>query len=272
MGVSLHVLERMRWLEQRQFLPRNGAMLELGSQDLYRCSNRKALCDFIRQFGGDPRQADLASLGEDKMARLMTLCGWSYAAIDIFRADGVTLLDLNLHELPTDFIGRFDLVTNFGTSEHVINQMAVFRAVHEAAKVGGIIYHDVPMGGYFYHGYFNYTPLLFHHVAIANDYEILFNAYGIDRTVRPSPAEMIVNGYPELTYHDAAVEFAFRKKRDAPFRLPLEIGTSAGLDESLWGGNVPYAVIRGSQSVRQPHLKSFFRRPLRWLLKLMVDN
>lgn len=252
MGVSLQTIGRLRWLYEQQFLPPHGAILEFGSQNLYQAGDPKILADFVRRLGGDPRTTNLTALGNGgKMAELMKLCGWSYTAIDIFRDEDVTLLDLNLHDLPSEFAGRFDLVTNFGTSEHLINQLKIFGALHDAAKEGGVIYHDVPMGGYFYHGYFNYTPMFFRHLAIANDYDILFNAYHIDRSERLPSLDMAANGYADPSYHDVGIQFAFRKKNSSPFRLPLEIGTSLGLDKSLWNGEIPYVVIDGRSGLRE---------------------
>ena len=282
MGVSLHVIDRLSWLHKNEFLPRQGAILEFGSQNLYRAGDPKILSDFVRQLGGDPHKVNLTALGNGgKMAELMKLCGWSYAAVDIFRDENVTLLDLNLHDLPSEFVGRFDLVTNFGTSEHIINQLRVFSAIHEAAKEGGVIYHELPMGGYFYHGYFSYTPMFFRHLAIANDYEPLFNTYQINRSERTTSADMMENGYGDFSYCDANIEFAFRKRNSAPFRLPLEIGTSLGLDKNLWNGEIPYVVIEGRSGLSEsdenfpsyearhaPASDAAIRRALRQIVKL----
>lgn len=91
----------------------------------------------------------------------MNACGFKYCALDIFDAEDTILFDLNLHEVPKNLHQQFDLVTNFGTTEHVINQLLAMKTIHNLAKSGGIIYHDLPMSGYHYHGYFSYTPLFF---------------------------------------------------------------------------------------------------------------
>jgi hypothetical protein len=36
-------------------------------------------------------------------------------------------MDLNIHFVPTDLHSKFDLVTNYGTTEHVLNQMLAMR-------------------------------------------------------------------------------------------------------------------------------------------------
>ena len=68
------------------------------------------------------------------MASLMKLCGVSYLALDIFEAENCMLFDLNTDSVPDHLHGQFDLVTNFGTSEHVLDQYRVFSTVHDLQK------------------------------------------------------------------------------------------------------------------------------------------
>lgn len=56
-----------------------------------------------------------------------------------------------------------------------------------------------------------------------------------------TPYFMVDNGYSDKKYHNCGIEFIFQKTSDEPFRLPLEVSTSLGLNESLWGDNNPYA-------------------------------
>ena len=94
----------------------------------------------------------------------------SYTAFDINddprtrKADLSTVL--NLQE-------TWDIVTNFGTSEHVFNQFAVMKNCHDFVKVGGVMLHVVPMSSGMNHGFYNYHPRFFLSLALANNYEIL---------------------------------------------------------------------------------------------------
>jgi hypothetical protein len=49
--------------------------------------------------------------------------GFSYASIDIDGSPGSVPLDLNYDDVPEGIRGKFMLVTNFGTTEHVANQL-----------------------------------------------------------------------------------------------------------------------------------------------------
>lgn len=68
---------------------------------------------------------------------------------------------------------RYDLVTDFGTGEHIFDQAAVWRTIHALAKVGAFIAFDRPTSGYPGHCYYNAQRCLFEDVADANGYEVL---------------------------------------------------------------------------------------------------
>lgn len=171
------------------------------------------------------------------MSKVARSCGMDYIALDIFDYEATILFDLNSDAVPDDMVGQFDLVTNLGTTEHIIGQHNAMRVMHDLAKVGGILYHDLPMGGYFYHGYFSYNPLYFHHIAAANGYEIVFRHFSKVPANSPylheASEELKAHGWPDAGYHDIGIEFIFRKMRDEPFATPIEIGTSHGVDEEF---------------------------------------
>jgi SAM-dependent methyltransferase len=257
MGVGYKNLLRLAWLFERGLVPARGSVLELGSQNITAAEYEEQferIVEAMRGRAGQEGMIDRAAVrglaDGGKMSSFLEMCGCEYHALDIFEDDKVTLYDLNLHDLPEAFKNHFDLVTNFGTTEHVFDQVRCFRTMHDAAKAGGVLYTDVPMGGYLYHGYFLYTPLFFKHLALANDYEVIFDYYGVSSIPTGTPSEMLRGGYASDDYRDACVEFAFRKVVNAPFRLPLEIGTSLGITDKVWNGAPPYRVIKGAAEAR----------------------
>ena len=92
-----------------------------------------------------------------------------YKSFDLFdsRAE---IVDLSIDLKRTD---TWDIVTNFGTSEHVFNQFAFMKNCHDLTKTGGVSLHAVPVSSGMDHGFFNYHPTFFRSLAIANNYEIL---------------------------------------------------------------------------------------------------
>jgi hypothetical protein len=126
-------------------LPKRFSVVELGSQQL--CYGERG-----------PASALYKALG----------CG-RYEAID-GNGQGTILHDLNL---PLPNIGTFDLVTDFGTGEHIFDQAQVWRTVHALAKVGGYIGVIRPEQGYPAHCYYRTDECLFRDIAAANGYQIV---------------------------------------------------------------------------------------------------
>jgi hypothetical protein len=256
MGASAKTFARLIDLKRRGLIGVGIRMVELGSQNISHTSG-EGLRSFISEFRDEPCTADIEELeriaaggpmaSRGTMATLMKLCGVGYLALDIFEAEDCMLFDLNTDSVPKDLRGQFDLVTNFGTSEHVIDQYRTFMAIHELSKPGGLIYHDVPMGGYFYHGYFSYTPLFFNHLALANGYDVLFQWFSkvpfAAPLVQQATAELTEAGWPDTGYHDVGIEYIFRKTTDAPFRIPVDFGTSVALNREFIESKRSDAVI-----------------------------
>jgi hypothetical protein len=102
-----------------------------------------------------------------------------YESID---ANGRGTIAWDLNEKWTGETRAFDLVTDFGTAEHIFNQAQVWRTVHLLAKVGGFIVFDKPTQGYAEHGFYNYHETLLRDLAHANKWGVVQMARG--KTVR----------------------------------------------------------------------------------------
>jgi hypothetical protein len=237
MGASVKTLSRLATLSDQGYLKPGAAIIELGTQEVYCAGQESHVAELIDHFKkknpsvrGSSQYSPLEisrMANKGLMGELMTACGFTYCALDIFQADRTIVFDLNLHE-PGDLANRFDLVTNLGTTEHVINQYQSMKTMHDLTRPGGIIYHDLPLAGYHEHGYFSYNPLLFQQLATANAYQILLQGYSKGGVPHPAPSFMTANGYPDVPYYDYGMEFIFQKVTDAPFRMPLDVSTSLG--------------------------------------------
>jgi hypothetical protein len=87
--------------------------------------------------------------------------GFHYSAIDIDGSPGSIPLDLNYDDVPAQELGKYQLVTNFGTTEHAANQLNAFKIIHELTSLGGIMVHAVPAQGFFNHDLVNNNPRFF---------------------------------------------------------------------------------------------------------------
>jgi len=75
--------------------------------------------------------------------------GVNHTSIDINGLHGSLPIDLD-NPVPSELLDKFDVVTNYGTIEHVNNQYQVWKNVHDMCKVGGIMIHGLPMEGTWY--------------------------------------------------------------------------------------------------------------------------
>jgi hypothetical protein len=97
-----------------------------------------------------------------------------YTSIDINGEHNALCFDLNRNlRSEYGYHETFDLVTNFGTSEHCFNQYEVFRNIHHLCTRGGYMLHTVPAQGWGRHCFFRYDANFFEDLAAANGYEIM---------------------------------------------------------------------------------------------------
>ncbi len=182
---------------------------------------------------------------------LLAMTDVSYDSIDIVDGLKTTIFDLNFDEAPQEWIGRFDLIINCGTLEHVINQFRSLNFIHNLLKVGGVWFDQPPSIGFLNHGYYNYNPLFYHDIAAANNYELLeawysdagsyplldtrFPVIAVDRLdddgERAKAAKKPFSDDPAGST-EAGPSYNFnavmRKTTVGPLRLPLEIRTTHG--------------------------------------------
>ena len=242
MAVTVKNLLRIMDLRDQGLLPPDGGVLELGAQQLSCQGNEEAVGQFIEHLTGRAapgRKQIVRFANGGYFGELLTACGFDYRSIDLINGFNTVLLDLNIHSAPEELRGRFDLVTNFGTTEHLINQLLAMKTVHDVTKPGGIIYHDLPMSGYLRHGYFLYTPVFFNDLAAANGYRIVRQYYSREATPVATPEFMRENGFPDPDFTDFGIEFMLQKTSDAAFCMPLDPTTSLSIDQAVWNSSAP---------------------------------
>ena len=268
MGISLAMIEKMQSLGL--FGKGRISVLDIGSSNLYSAST-----DRIEQFLGAHGVAASREVAQfaEKLAKgseydpvhggingsfvgeLFEKAGMKYAAIDIADGYRTTILDLNHSPAPPHFVGAFELVLNFGTTEHLLNQYNAFRVMHDSTRVGGYIVHSLPGVGYSNHGYFTYTPRCFFDLAGYNEYEIAdfwFEGPGggndlyapvrdyrsyfptLERTLTDQQQTETGRKVAALNIPDVGIVVVYRKVKPRPFMGALEKSTSVG--------NVPNSV------------------------------
>src|SRR5262249_14253509 len=150
--------------------------------------------------------------------------GISYHCVDVDGRSGTLVLDLNFDGAPEEHWNKYGLVTNHGTSEHIINQYNLFKMMHEFTKPGGVMIHAVPFTVHLEHGFFNYQPNFFEALARYNAYETLGLWVGPDWQLASFiPWDPVLLDYLTMnskTTHLLVV--AHRKMHDKPFCVPFQ--------------------------------------------------
>jgi SAM-dependent methyltransferase len=179
MGYAADALDRLTHALYVEVAP-GGGILELGDQRINGDLNAEVMAALRRLVTRASRSpANVQDIidrhfvnGPRRIASAFDDSDFTYKCLDVNDGPSIIKADLNEYVVPTEWRGKFDLVTNYGTTEHVLDQINAFRAMHDFAKVGGHFIHDVPFAGYYNHGLFAYNPAFFVFLAHANQYEI----------------------------------------------------------------------------------------------------
>ena len=173
MGIATKPLRHyLKWKKEGIF---DGikAVFEIGSQEMYCHDGESIITELVEAFGQPPVSTEvirnIANRGSGR--DFYRLLGLTYNCIDTDGRFGALPLDLNYDDVPAVHRNKYDFVTNFGTTEHVANQLNCFKIVHELTKPGGYMLHYVPFTGYETHGLVNYTPKFFWYLVRSNFYD-----------------------------------------------------------------------------------------------------
>ena len=235
------------WKELKKrgsLLPFNPRVLELGRANWYGDVDIEILA---KNFPNTELAVELEAARDDKFAVARIFYKWilnyrSVTAIDLHAppADDTISHNLNLPiPLEWGFHGRFDVVINNGTGEHVFDQRLFFHTAHLMTALDGIMVHSSPCWGWPDHGFVCHQPTLFLDLAAENKYELLAwwwadMSPGVARVVEIRNAEAFRQfAKKEGTGKDSMNFFALRKKYDAPFRVPVQGVYSDGATEEL---------------------------------------
>lgn len=238
MGLGAAFLSDLVELKRRG-LPKGTKLIEIGAQQLSEPLFQSTEC--LQQLGNlyGVKLDDIGTPTSDfrsapRSSRFWRALGFDYSAIDLDGSPEALAIDLNAEAVPEQMRGAFDLIVNTGTTEHVANQENAFLVIHDLAKVGTVMHHEVPGGGMeLSHGFFSYSPKFFLRLADANAYEIVFfkvccsTSSPVASWVRNINRDKGGRDYMEIDeVPDITLRISLRKKADQPFVTPLDIPRS----------------------------------------------
>jgi SAM-dependent methyltransferase len=145
--------------------------------------------------------------------------GVNYTSIDLNGLNQSLALDLTEEIKDPKLIGQFDVVTNFGCSEHVSDLYMCMKNVHLLCKENGVMIHVVPFRhNWPKHGYHYITPDFFKELSKITDYAVYdisvrgccFNNEKSD-LVHAALVKVYNNEFPDRSTFDlSAGKFIFR--------------------------------------------------------------
>jgi hypothetical protein len=173
-GLGPPVIELYRQLKLQGAFEGITDVMELGSQDFW-CPQKNLVLGLFKAFGrtADPELLETRNAQQKPAKLLYEALGLKYHCVDVDGRVGSVVMDLNFDSIPDEQKGRYNLITNHGTSEHILNQYNVFKTMHDFARPGAIFVHAVPFTVHLEHGFFNYQPNFFDALARYNSYETL---------------------------------------------------------------------------------------------------
>lgn len=239
MGAGIKNIQRIMEMTEAGQLSYGAEICDIGTTQLFGIGAKEAARSMLDYYARHAPAGSLHTKVTDRqlssiasggfLGELLILAGFRYTALDIFKAPNTILFDLNRHAPGPKLEKRYDLVMNFGTTEHVFNQYNAFRTIHQLTKVNGIMYHDLPLAGFLNHAFFRYDPLLFTMLATANKYKLsrLMFSVGHSNAVTDDLRSL---GLSIEAIHDLGIEAVLIKSQDIPFRVPLEQSTSLAVE------------------------------------------
>ena len=156
-----------------------------------------------------------------------------HVSIDLNGSDGALPMDLRLPIPDSEHLGAYNLMTNFGTTEHVDGQWQCYRNIHDLVAVHGLMVHAVPrVGNWKGHCEHFYTVEFFAALAEANRYEILKNEVNVDRGAGKEMVTAILRKTPDSAFEvDASAmppRIPYRKQFRGWKRIKATIRTITG--------------------------------------------
>ena len=168
-------------LDEARERPFKGSLLELGRMAVY--ATRGELERWAREqrtplaevrdlaLSHQPELAAAGCLDDRSFFRLLGCA--RVESSDVSDWEGADhILDLNL-PVPEALHGRFATVFEAGTIQHVFDLPQVFANLHALVKEGGRVIHGMaPSTNHVDHGFYMFSPTLFHDFYTANGWRI----------------------------------------------------------------------------------------------------
>jgi hypothetical protein len=292
MGIGSDLIQALHQLKTSDELPPERSVMEIGAQQLaHSFLSSSGELERLAALFGVTRPFPLGTADEKREMAHGTLehlasdappaqvfwewLGYRYGSIDVDTRFNSIPLDLNFDSVPASAKKRYALVTNYGTTEHVANQLNAFKVIHDLTMLGGLMFHRLPAQGMFNHGLVNYNPKFFWMLCRSNGYSVVNFEFASDTTAYPLPQNIIdfVGRYTpsaskrlaNYRVRDSCLMVVLRKVYDIEFVAPIDVPTgteSAGPEwtQRYWTVFTPDAFCNFPSTKGQIRMRSLLRR------------
>ena len=242
MGIGISSIQNMLELYDLGYLKNAQSILEIGSQEVH--VNYKDLVKISKVVG----------IEENTIENIPNVKNWPFSPrgtskffYKILGIKEYTSIDINgeynsiPHDLNKPFtdkskFNKFDIVTDYGSCEHVFNVGECYRTLHNLLKPGGLMIIDQALlkGN----GYFKFDETFIEGIATANSYKILYNSYVISTGNKtengtwnqfhiPKNSDLLnVLDYSKLkkisSQHNIGIYAVMQKTKNEEFKMPYE--------------------------------------------------
>jgi len=223
------------------------SICDLGLQEIHCEAGYEYMLDFMRSCGSVSHMDEAGARSlffNGYMGDFWHECGKSYISLDVVGKRDFCFFDLNFDDVPLEWKGKFDLVCNAGTTEHILNQYSGFKTIHDLTRVGGYMYHALPLSGFHNHGLVNYNMKFFYTLTKANKYKWIdaFLSLGEvneklgkgvcsqldqDKDFLPLERRGLKSLNKDFRSIDAGIRVVLQKRKDAPFSAGIDLGAGS---------------------------------------------
>tara|TARA_B100000700_G_C14872554_1_gene774106 strand:+ start:87 stop:1028 length:942 start_codon:yes stop_codon:yes gene_type:complete len=299
MGLSLANIQNILELKNLGYFKNSNSVIEIGSQELH-----INMLDLKELF-------EIAGLDKNLIDTFPNVKNWPFSprcsSKHLYKALGINnyeSIDINgehealVHDLNKPFedkskFNKFDIVTDFGSCEHVFNIAECYKTMHKLTKPGGyLIIAQATIKG---NGFFTFDESFYEGIAAANGYKIIYSSYYIktgNKTKNGSWYEFHIPRNEELlnvldygklrpkdsrSTYDSGISIygVFQKINDDEFKMPYQGGihnkdvySMAGFNRGYLKQTMDYLYIPSAKmTVEDASLVVILKSLLKWFKK-----
>jgi hypothetical protein len=178
-GLSKCTLQLL--LEEAKREPFTGSVAVLGKQDLSFTEATLRSCaavagvqlrDVPLTLSEKPGHAREGWLSDDSMLKALGFTDYSALDVSDYEATDIIMHNLNSPTIAPELEGRFDVVIDGGTLEHVFHLPNAMSALGRMVNAQGRVIHVSPSSNHIDHGFYMFSPTFFWDYYSANRFEL----------------------------------------------------------------------------------------------------